>query len=193
MSRTTALLGLALLTLLGGCKKQYADDDFNDAYESLQKHVSEKVTEDGLLLVEVDLDKDEDFDVYNYYRELTKNKRLLVRKEVDSNRDGRIDIISKFDDQGDLQTEDMDRDFNGTFDWTDHYQNGRRVMSEVDSDSDGTADIFSYYNKGKITRKERDRDNDGRIDYWERYDEDGLVIKTGADTDGDGKMDVREE
>jgi hypothetical protein len=84
------------------------------------------------------------------------------------------------------------------FDWTDHFQDGVRVMSEYDTDHDGKPNVFKYFARNDdgsvyIDRKERDSDGDGKIDVWERFNEEGLVIRTGRDTDGDGKMDVREE
>ena len=36
------------------------------------------------------------------------------------NRDGRFDVISLFD-EGELTREEMDSDYDGAFDWTDHY------------------------------------------------------------------------
>ena len=34
---------------------------------------------------------------------------------------------------------------------------------------------------------------DGKIDVWERFSPQGDVIRTGRDTNGDGKVDEREE
>jgi hypothetical protein len=92
----------------------------------------------------------------------------------------------------------MDGDFDGSYDTTDYYKDGVRVMSERDTTFDGRPNVFSYYEastsgRGKITHQERDENGDGEIDYWLRFDISGNVIKTGKDVDGDGKMDVREE
>ena len=89
-------------------------------------------------------------------------------------------------------------DYDGAFDWTDHYQKGVRVMSEYDTDSDTKPNVFKYYIRSEdgsmhLDRKERDEDGDGKIDVWERFSLTGEVIRTGRDTDGDGKVDVREE
>ncbi len=184
---------LPMLLLIAACKGNKQDLESSEAYAQLQSQVSEKLLENGNILVEVDLNKDGAPDVFNHYRPRENADRLLLKKEADMNHDGSIDVISTFDDLGELTTEEMDRDFDGGIDWRDHYQNGRRVMSETDTNEDGEMDIFSYFQDGKITRKERDTDADGRIDFWERFDEEGNVIKTGADTDGDGKMDFREE
>ena len=94
--------------------------------------------------------------------------------------------------------EEMDSDYDGQFDWIDHYQKGWRVMSEYDTDGDGKPNVFKYYTRAedgsmRVDRKERDEDGDGKIDVWERFSPTGDVIRTGRDTDGDGKVDIREE
>ena len=137
-------------------------------------------------------------DIKNYYRERSDAPRLLVRKEMDLNRDGKTDVISLFDPDGMLEREELDADYDGRFDWIDHYQKGERVMSEYDTDSDGRPNVFKYYIKGSdglvhLDRKERDEDGDGAIDVWEKFSQAGEVTRTARDTDGDGRMDVRED
>lgn len=193
MRKITLLAAALLIQFACGNKKADPEATTSEAYQELQRQVVQRETSEGLVLVEIDLNSDSKPDVFNYYRERSNAARLLVRKELDMNLDGRIDIISHFDDTGALVREEMDGDFDGQFDWTDHYQNAKRVMSEADTNYDGKLDVFTYYDNGKPTRKERDTDGDGRIDFWERFDESGNVIKTGADTTCDGKMDVREE
>jgi hypothetical protein len=185
---------VALATLVvAGCAKQTSNSQAD--YE---RRVTEReLADEGLILQEVDLDGDGAADVVNYLRPRSDAPRLLIRKEMDLNRDGRIDVVSFFSDVGVLEKEEMDSDYDGKFDWTDHYKDGVRVMSEWDSDFDGVPNVYKYYTRvdGKLVldRKERDTDGDGRIDLWERFGADGQVIRTGRDTDGDGKMDVREE
>ncbi|MBK8181009.1 MAG: hypothetical protein IPK67_19405 [Planctomycetes bacterium] len=66
-------------------------------------------------------------------------------------------------------------------------------MSEVDADYNGVFDLFKYYESGKVRRKERDTNADGKIDFWEYFDDQGNVVKTGKDIDGDGVMDIRDQ
>lgn len=160
--------------------------------------ITERTTEAGLVESSIDLDGDGKPEIRNYWRERADAPRLLVRKEVDMNRDGKADVISYFTDDGVLDREEMDSDYDGFFDWTDHYQKGTRVMSEYDSDNDGKPNVFKYYTRSDdgsvhLDRKERDEDGDGKIDVWERFDATGNVIRMGRDTDGDGKVDIREE
>lgn len=155
--------------------------------------LSESPTDDGLTQQKIDLDGDAVADVSNYWRERSDGPRQLIRKESDLNRDGKIDVRTWFDAAGQIEKEEMDGDFDGQVDWTDHYQGGKRVLSEVDTDYDGAYDLFKVYEGGKVRRKERDTNGDGQLDFWEYLDEQGNVVKVGRDVDGDGVMDVRED
>lgn len=190
--KTTSLALLLFLVACGGKKAPAAGGPQG-------RQITERnLPDQGLVLQEVDLDRDGRPEIFNYYRERADAPRLLVKKEMDLNRDGVIDIRSFFDDDGRLVREEMDADYDGVFDHIDHYQQGVRVMTEYDTDQDGLSNVFKYYIKdergvARLDRKERDEDGDGRIDVWERFDAQGRVTRTGRDTDGDGKMDVRED
>lgn len=153
---------------------------------------------EGLITQTIDFDGDGKPEVFNYLRQRAEAEPLLVRKELDLDRDTRVDVISYYDEAGVLEREELDSDFDGRIDAADHYEGGVRVLSEYDTDFDGRANVYKYYNTDGVgavflDRKERDTDGDGRIDVWERFNKDGTVIRTAMDTDGDGKMDVREE
>jgi hypothetical protein len=194
---------LTLLILVAGCAKKPAKSAADEAPK--YKPIVEKTTPEGLILQEVDIDADHHPDTFNYFRERSGAPRLLLRKEVDTNRDGKIDQITYYNDEAKIEREEVDGDFDGRFDWVEHWQaeiqvdgtagRWRRMMAEADSDHDGVMDTFTYYDgpAGQVTRKELDQDNDGRVDFWERFDDKGVVTKTGRDTDGDGRMDERNE
>jgi hypothetical protein len=195
-------MSLLLLALLACHKK---GDESLDEQKPKYKPIVEKTTPDGLILQEVDIDGDKHPDSFNYFRERSGAPRLLLRKEADTNRDGKIDQITYYNDESKIEREEVDGDFDGRYDWIEHWQaeinvdgtqgTWRRMMAEADADHDGKMDTFTYYDgaQGQVTRKERDQDNDGRIDFWERFDDKGVVTKTGRDTDGDGRMDERNE
>jgi hypothetical protein len=155
--------------------------------------LSERPSSGGLIEQRIDVNGDGRADVTNFFRERSAATRLLVRKEVDLNWDGRIDVRTWFDEEGRIEKEEMDGDFDGRPDWIDHYKGGQRVMSEIDTDYNGTPDLFKYYEKGTVRKKERDTNNDGRPDFWEYLDDKGNVLRTASDTDGDGEMDIRQD
>lgn len=183
-----ALLLLAGVALAGCGPKKEAAVEVREA-----SVLSVVPSGDGLVVQAIDVNGDRTADVFNYMRERQDATPLMVRKETDLNWDGRIDVRAWFDDTGALTKEEMDGDFDGRVDWTDHYQGNRRVFSEVDTDFDGVFDLFKYYESGKVRRKERDTNADGKIDFWEYFDDQGNVVKTGKDLDGDGVMDVRDQ
>ena len=191
--------GLAVLALLGaGCPKHTPEAESPVAAAGAPAgtptavELNRSTTPEGLTRVEIDLDGDQKPEIINFTKARSGASDLVVRKDVDLNRDGRIDVRSVFDEAGLRVEEHMDTDFDGRADWVDHYLGGKRSFSEVDTDFDGTFDLFKYFEGGVVRRKERDTNRDGRIDFWEYLDEGGKVVKTGRDVDGDGKMDVRQ-
>jgi hypothetical protein len=190
-------LALSATLLLSTACKSRANQDVEDL-PSVDRVTETALDEEGLIMQEIDLDADGRPDVENVYRERGNNGRVHVQKKLDLNLDGKYDVISTFDDSGALETEKMDSDFDGVYDWTDHYKSGSRVMTEQDTNFDGRTDIWYYYTDGpdgrpRIDRKTRDTSGDGRVDHWERFDDEGNVMRTGRDTDGDGKMDERDQ
>ncbi len=187
---------LILLTLLIGCPKPAPAADSEPAVPTYMVPtaaiLTTRVTPEGLTQVEVDLDGDAKANVTNFYRERTDAPRLLMRKDIDLNRDGRIDVRTSYDDGGLRTQEEMDGDFDGRADWVDHYIGGKRAYSEVDTDFNGTFDLFKYFENGACRRKERDTNGDSRVDFWEYLDEKGNVTKTGRDIDNDGQMEDRQ-
>lgn len=67
----------------------------------------------------------------------------------------------------------------------------RIVCREADLNSDGVRDTMrTYDDRGRVARDQQDRDFDGRFDYWEYY-QDGRLIRTDQDTNGDERIDTR--
>ncbi|HLT29920.1 MAG TPA: hypothetical protein VK013_07750 [Myxococcaceae bacterium] len=113
----------------------------------------------------------------------------LVRKQLDLNGDGRVDVAQAFDDDGRLVREALDLDFDGRIDQVNHYDaKGQVTRKERDLNSDGRADLWHLFEQGQLVRKERDVNGDGRIDYWEYWEADA-IDRIGEDLDGDGQVD----
>ena len=196
MRRIALFTSIVLVTF--ACKPK-TDPNASPNSSPYRMAITEKTLPDGLTLEEVDLNGDGEPEIFNYYREREDSYRLLIRKDADLNMDGRVDVRSWFTDTGKLELEEMDGDFDGQYDMWDHYQDTdgdgapERVASEVDTDFDGKADMFTYYRDGKVIRKERDTNGDDRIDHWEKFDAQGVVVKSGSDSDYDGNVDQRDD
>ena len=189
MHRTIRLIAIPL-GLLTACAGGSGSNRAGSTEASL---LTERPTSGGLIEQQIDLNNDEQADVFNFFRDRRDTTRLLVRKEVDLNWDGKVDVRTWFNDNGEIEKEEMAGDFDSRVDWVDHYKGGRRVMSEIDTDYNGAMDLFKYYEGGNLRRKERDSKGDGRVDFWEYLDASGNVLRTGRDIDGDGVMDIRDE
>jgi antitoxin component YwqK of YwqJK toxin-antitoxin module len=139
-----------------------------------------------------DLNHDKKPDVWTYTvvakGEDGKEYDRLVRKELDINWDGRVDIVRIYDDKEQIQKESLDLDFDGRVDQVNFYEKGQIVRKERDLDFNGKPDLWIYYEKGKIVRKERDTAGTGKVDYWEYWEGD-QVDRIGEDLDGDGTVD----
>ncbi|MBM4381273.1 MAG: hypothetical protein FJ086_18540 [Deltaproteobacteria bacterium] len=143
-------------------------------------------------LTEFDLNRDQQPDVFVYtVAAKTEDGRdfdRLVRKEMDLNWDGKVDVARQYDEEERIQFERLDLDFDGRVDQTNVYEKGTLIRKERDVGYTGRANTWVYFEKGKITRKERDTNNDGKVDYWEYWEND-QVDRVGEDTNGDGTVD----
>ena len=184
------ILGLALVGICGcvsGKGTQKAGEEAPPAPEPIrpERTSSEKVTEK-------DTNTDEKTDVWVYSVEEPgadgQSRQRMIRKELDINWDGRVDITTYYDAREEREREAMDLDFDGKVDSVYFYEKGLNVRRERDLNADGKTDVWAYYEKGKLARKERDSNGDGRVDYWE-YWENGQVDRIGEDLDGDGNVD----
>jgi hypothetical protein len=146
-----------------------------------------KFDANGFQRRDLDLNKDRKPDAYQFSKVVEGNV-VVVRKEVDVNFDGKIDLIRAFADNGDLVDEHIDTDFDGKIDVVVVFERGVIVRKEYDTNFDQNVDMWRFFDKGVIARKEADLNYDGRIDYWE-YWEGGKLDRVGIDRDGDGNVD----
>lgn len=165
-----------LLTLLIACGPS------QDRPEGQDKEGTEKLGS-----VPVDTNKDGKPDSW-YYEKTVEGQIVIVKKEIDQNFDGRIDIERFYDDEGQLTRDTVDMDFDGKIDVSGFYEGGKLVRKEKDKGHDGTPDLFRHYKDGVLLRLEADTDDDGVIDYWEYY-KNGALTRSGSDEDGDGQPD----
>jgi antitoxin component YwqK of YwqJK toxin-antitoxin module len=139
-----------------------------------------------------DLNHDGTPDVFSYSvpgkAEDGREIQRVVRKELDLNFDGKVDITKFYGETEQVEREAYDLDFDGKLDQVNFYEKGVVVRKERDLDYNNQTDLWLYLEKGKIVRKERDTNGDGKVDYWEYWEND-QVERAGEDLDGDGSVD----
>jgi hypothetical protein len=188
--RCAALLWVALAVApsLGGCsttKGAAAPVPRAEGIAQLPRP-EEKVTT-------VDLTRDQKPDLWSYSVTVKDaqgvEREQLVRRELDLNADGRLDLVNFFGPGEVLERSTLDLDFDGKVDVT-HFFDPRGVVirKERDLDSNGAVDEWAFYEKGALVRKERDANGDGKVDTWE-YWENGTLNRSGVDQDADGEVD----
>lgn len=188
------LASIALVGLLFACgtsKSTVKEDPGSTEGEPIAENVRQGQKGDEKV-VEYDLNRDKKPDVWSYSVKAKsddgKDFDKLVRKELDINWDGKVDITREYGDKEQIAREVLDLDFDGKVDQTNYYEKGIIVRKERDLDYNSRPDLWIFYEKGKITRKERDTNSDGKIDYWEYWEGD-QVDRIGEDLDGDGNVD----
>lgn len=136
---------------------------------------------------DLDLNKDGKPDAYQFTRVIDEQP-VVVRKEVDINFDGKIDLVRDLSDKGELVDERLDNDFDGKIDLVVFFERGAIVRKEYDTNFDAKVDVWRFFDKGAMLREEADLDYNGQVDYWE-YFEGGKLDRVGIDRNGDGNVD----
>jgi len=184
--------GLSLVSW--GCGGSEANDIDDDPNLGVGKATMMTRDDEGNLVSRADANQDGESDVWKYFNEAPDPNdpavtlTRLVRKEVDVNFDGKVDMIRNYNELGELTTEKIDVDLDGSFDYVNQLDNGKLVRREV-LGVDGKTVASRYYADGEILRVEKDRDGDSNIDYWEFYEQ-GILDRIGQDLNGDGRADT---
>lgn len=139
-----------------------------------------------------DLNKDGKPDDWKHFKLVTgpdgQTHEQLVERELDTNFDGKVDLTTWFDDDGQRVKEIYDLDFDGQPDVIDSFEHGVLIKKEFFQTHRDKPDATAYYEGGKKVRLERDTHGNGKIDTWEYY-ENGKLSRIGEDVDGDGLVD----
>jgi hypothetical protein len=117
-----------------------------------------------------------------------KPREVLIQRELDTNFDGKVDLVTWFNEDGTRAKEMFDLDFDGKFDVVDTYEKGVLTKKETFHGQVDKPDTVAFYEGGKKVRVERDTHGEGRPDTWE-YFENGKLSRIGEDVDGDGLVD----
>jgi hypothetical protein len=105
-----------------------------------------------------------------YISERGAEGAVLVRQEVDLNWDGKVDVRTWLNPEGQITHEEMDGDFDGYVDWVDYYSGDARIRAEVDTDYDHSMDLVLYFEGNDIVRRMRDNDGDKQMERIETGD-----------------------
>ncbi len=174
------------------CAHTPKDAPASDAPEPLETSVEVNGEE---LVRTFDLNRDGKADDWKHYRllpDLTENgkpRELLIRREMDTNFDGKVDLITWFNEDGTRAKESFDLDFDGKPDVIVVYEKGVIVRKETfHGSASDKPDTIAYYEGGKKVRVEREVRTRGKVDTWE-YFENGRLTRVGEDLDGDGLVD----
>ncbi len=178
---------ILILSACGGSKKtsEAIAIQLAESADSIGSPTQASATEDGsedlrIEVAEQDINGDGVSDIF-YISERGEAGAVLIRREVDLNWDGLIDVRSWLDPQGVLIREEMDGDYDGWVDRVDHYDQGQRVRAEIDTDFDHSLDLILYFENGTdIVRRVRDSNGDRQMDRRERSD----CIEIDEDYDG---------
>lgn len=115
----------------------------------------------------------------------------VIRTEIDSNEDGRVDRWEYFGPNGKLEKYGISRADNGTPDaWAYAGSDGATERMEISLKHNDHIDRWEHYESGVIARAEEDANGDGRPDKWELY-QTGTLVSVSFDNDGDGRPDRR--
>ena len=195
-----AFVSLSLLTACGGSEL------------SLRERTQEKpspllepiYTEDGMKGERFDLNLDGTADIIKWLRYRDRSGQLLadarlkeprgeyveviMRKEMDTNLDGKMDVIRNYNRRGALTGEQVDTEFDGILETEATVVDGMVTKVTIDINGDGKPESSRFYRNGKIQRIERDPKGDGVTDTWSHFENQAL-IRIGTDFDGDGGVD----
>lgn len=116
---------------------------------------------------------------------------VAVGAEVDRNFDSRTDLRLHHNVAGELDVEERDEDFDGTFETRTTYRMNQAQRSEADTDGDRMVDSVTHYTHGVASRLEYLDPRSGaphRIEHLRL----GRLDRVERDTDLDGVLDLRE-
>lgn len=148
---------------------------------------TDATTKPGEVVRQYDVNGDGGIDVWKFDTREGDAFRT-IRKELDLDGDGRVDVRQHFAPDNTLEREELDLDFDGRIDIVNVYEKGDKVRAEQDLDGNGRVDVWKHFGKGALVRKERDTTGDGKPDLFEYWEGDA-IDRIGQDVNGDGVVD----
>ena len=187
--RVWKLMVVVSLVAAVGCGKKDKKDEFTITGPTFTRD------EEGNLVRHFDIDGDDKPDVTKTFKETpdpddpSVTKSALIKKEVDVNSDGKVNMRRTYNELGALMLEEVDTDLDGRMDVINHIDNGNLVRKDLLDATSGTILASRFYFEGSIQRVEQDTNDDDKVDYWEFYEQ-GVLDRIGRDLNGDGRADT---
>lgn len=195
-----ALLSLSMLAACGG-----SDASLRERTQDVPSPLLEPIyTEDGMKGERFDLNLDGTADIVKWVRYRDRSGQLLadarlkeprgeyveviMRKEMDTNLDGKMDVIRNYNRRGALTGEQIDTEFDGILETEATIVDGKVTRITIDLNGDGKPESTRYYRNGQLQRIERDPNGDGLTNSWSHFENQALT-RIGTDYDGDGGVD----
>ncbi|MBW2090711.1 MAG: hypothetical protein JRI34_01120 [Deltaproteobacteria bacterium] len=119
-------------------------------------------------------------------------EQQLLPKQIkfDRNFDGKVDRLEIYNEKGVIVRLEVDTTGDGKMNEWVFFTNGIRNKAEKDINRDGKPDTFITYDaKGVIIKLEGDTTGNGKINEWVYY-KDGKPTRAERDTNADGKPDT---
>jgi hypothetical protein len=176
---------LKIFYIAGEEQRLMKDEDYNGHFEITQWFDRKPWT----VVVETDADADKLPESIWFY-----NAEGLAQKDIDGNKDARVDRREYFDTRGRLIKHEEAADGSAVLNFVWFYDEaGNPVRAEKDGNGDGRPDIWYYYNDGHLTSVREDTRGDGSPDVWEEYDASETITRQSRDLNADGIPDVTKE
>ncbi len=111
-----------------------------------------------------------------------------VCRAVDLNLDGTFDRWTYLDAEGRVRRQESDYDRDGRIDEIALFQGGVVIERRAATTLHGQLDTWHFYEQGKVVRTERDSNGDGVVDQWWEYRSPECPL-IHADVNNDGRPD----
>jgi hypothetical protein len=195
------VLAGAAVTLLGGCSYAVGDGTGPQSAANAADHDAHELPVDDTSRCEFKGRDDREVAesvgtgalqpsirrVYRLVGQGSDRRRVIVCREVDTNLDGKKDVVRRYNDQGQPIEERADTDYD-VLDRSSRFSRGKITLIEIDRNQDDKPEETRYYQNGKLSRVQRDTNADGKPDIWEIY-AGGHLERMGVDVDFDGRVD----
>jgi hypothetical protein len=109
-------------------------------------------------------------------------------RALDLNFDRKFDVWVYLDDAGQVRRKELDFDRDGRIDEILVFNQNTLVQTLRATSMDNKIDTWDFYEGGRLVRSERDSDGDSVVDQWWEYKDDRCPL-IHSDADGDGRPD----